>query len=108
MTDDQAMYLRTSEGVVVLPGCTHAGVVNTLTHIHALTRKAPILAVIGGMHLLNASVERLRHTIECLQASDPTLLAPGHCTGLAATAQMWSAFPGRCTECCVGRRFVFD
>ncbi|MDM7322356.1 MAG: hypothetical protein P3W87_003545 [Gammaproteobacteria bacterium] len=54
--DDQAMYAFTPQGVVVLLGCCHAGVVNTLVE---LTGASPIHAVIGGTHLLRANQERL-------------------------------------------------
>lgn len=108
LVDDQAVFFETRDGIVVLLGCAHSGVVNTLQYIGKLTGDKPIHAVLGGMHLLQASPERLARTIEALRTWNLQLLAPAHCTGMAATAALWNAFPGRCATCHVGTRFEFD
>lgn len=108
LVDDQALYFPTAEGVVVVLGCAHAGVVNTLLQIEILTGQKRIRAVIGGMHLLNASSARLDATIEALRRWNVPLLAPAHCTGLVAVARLWESFPGRCAAANVGSRFVFE
>jgi 7,8-dihydropterin-6-yl-methyl-4-(beta-D-ribofuranosyl)aminobenzene 5'-phosphate synthase len=108
LVDDQAVFFESREGLVVLLGCAHSGVVNTLRYIRELTGGKPIYAVLGGMHLVQASPQRLERTIESLRAWHIPLLAPGHCTGMAATAALWNAFPGRCATCHVGTRFEFD
>lgn len=106
--DDQALFFDTRDGVVVLLGCAHAGVVNTLRHIRHLTGGRPIHAVLGGMHLLVASQERMDCTVEALRSLGVQRLGPAHCTGAAATARLWHEFPGACTPCSVGCRFVFE
>lgn len=106
--DDQALFWPTSEGTVVVLGCAHAGVINTLTHIEQVTGDRRLRAVLGGMHLLHASEERMEATLGALRERDIPLLAPGHCTGLAAVVRLWSAFPGRCRPLGVGERFRFD
>jgi 7,8-dihydropterin-6-yl-methyl-4-(beta-D-ribofuranosyl)aminobenzene 5'-phosphate synthase len=108
LVDDQAVFFESREGLVVLLGCAHSGVVNTLHYISELTGGKPIHAVLGGMHLVQASPQRLERTIESLRTWHTPLLAPGHCTGMAATAALWNAFPGRCATCHVGTRFEFD
>lgn len=108
LTDDQAVYFDTQQGIVVLLGCAHSGVINTLQYIDRLTGEQPIHAVLGGMHLVQASPERLARTIEALRARNLQLLAPAHCTGMAATAALWHAFPGQCATCHAGTRFEFD
>ncbi len=108
LVDDQAVFFEAQEGVVVLLGCAHSGVVNTLQYVDQLTGGKPIHAVLGGMHLGGASPERMARTIEALRSWHIPLLAPAHCTGLPATAALWNAFPGTCTTCNVGRRFEFD
>lgn len=107
LVDDQAVFFQTPTGVVVVLGCAHAGVVNTLTQVERLTTGKRIQAVLGGMHLFNASPERLAATVEALQRRDIPLLAPAHCTGLAAVTRLWVGFPGRCSGAGVGSRFVF-
>lgn len=106
--DDQALFFESSRGIVVLLGCAHAGVINTLLYIQQLTHGKPIHAVMGGMHLLSASRERMIKTIEHLSRINPDLLGPVHCTGQAATAELWEAFPQKCFSCPVGTSMEFD
>ncbi len=100
--DDQAAFIETPAGTVVILGCAHAGVINTLMHIQSLTNGRPIHTVIGGMHLLNASAERMDKTVAELRRLDVKRLLPCHCTGFAAMARLWNEFPGRCATCPVG------
>lgn len=100
--DDQAAYIETPAGTVVILGCAHAGVINTLRYVQDLTGRRPIQTVVGGMHLLNANPNRLaRTTAELLRLGVQRLL-PCHCTGFAAMVHLWNAFPGRCMPCPVG------
>jgi 7,8-dihydropterin-6-yl-methyl-4-(beta-D-ribofuranosyl)aminobenzene 5'-phosphate synthase len=108
LRDDQALFFDTAKGLVVLLGCAHAGVVNTLEHIHNVKPDRPFRAVLGGMHLLHASPERLAATVTALRRWNIPLLAPAHCTGAAAVARLWESFPGRCVSSGVGSRFIFD
>jgi len=103
LADDQAAFVETSAGTVVILGCAHAGVINTLRHVQTLTDSQPIHTVIGGMHLLNASPERMDKTVAELRRLDVQRLLPCHCTGLAAMARLWNEFPGRCSTCFVGK-----
>jgi 7,8-dihydropterin-6-yl-methyl-4-(beta-D-ribofuranosyl)aminobenzene 5'-phosphate synthase len=107
LTDDQALFFQAKEGIVVILGCAHAGVVNILHHIRQITGGKPIHTVLGGMHLLNAKPERIEQTIEAFQQLGVQRLGPAHCTGTAATARLWTAFPGRCFGCSVGTRLEF-
>lgn len=107
LDDDQALYAETTEGLVVLLGCAHAGVVNTLDCVVDLAQQTRIRAVLGGMHLIRASEERLANTVAALKRHDVKLLAPAHCTGWPATLALWSALPQRCAECRTGSVFVF-
>ena len=89
-------------------GCGHAGVINTSALRAQLACDRPILAVLGGMHLVNASAARLEMTIKELRRMGVRHLAPGYCTGAVATAALWTAFPERCSSCHVGSTFSFD
>ncbi len=86
--DDQALWIETHDGLVVVLGCAHAGVVNTLERITELTGRKEVLAVIGGMHLGQAPTGRLEATVDALRACHPDVLAPCHCTGEVGTAWM--------------------
>ncbi|MDD4267014.1 MAG: MBL fold metallo-hydrolase [Pirellulales bacterium] len=108
LSDDQAIFFESTRGLVVLLGCAHAGVINTLRYVRQLTAGRPIHAVLGGMHLLNAPAERLDRTIGELREMKIDRLGPAHCTGRAATAALWNALPDRCVPCHVGTQFEFD
>ena len=107
LIDDQALFFGSSRGTVVLLGCAHAGVINTLRYVQELTGGRPIHTVVGGMHLMQASPERMEQTIEALRELDVERLGPAHCTGAKATAQLAAAFPGRCFSCAAGATMEF-
>jgi 7,8-dihydropterin-6-yl-methyl-4-(beta-D-ribofuranosyl)aminobenzene 5'-phosphate synthase len=106
ISDDQALYVDTRSGVVVILGCAHAGVVNTLRYISAMTHR-PIHAVIGGTHLVNASPRKIARTLSALRGMRLRVIAPAHCTGPRATAAFWNAFPQQVADCSVGTQWTF-
>jgi len=106
--DDQALFFESSRGTVVLLGCAHAGVINTILYIQQLMEGKPIHAVMGGMHLLSASRGRMDSTIEYLSRINPDLLGPAHCTGSEATSELWEVFSQKCFPCPVGTSIEFD
>jgi 7,8-dihydropterin-6-yl-methyl-4-(beta-D-ribofuranosyl)aminobenzene 5'-phosphate synthase len=108
IADDQAIYFDTPEGLVVVLGCAHAGVINTLHHIRSATGQRPVHAVIGGMHLVHASPDRVNETTEALRQFNLRRLAPTHCTGARAAARLWSEFPESWQPCPVGTTFEFE
>lgn len=108
LPDDQAVYVETSGGIVVLLGCGHAGMINTLWYVRTLTDGRPIRAVIGGMHLRTASDERVRRTIVELERLGSPRLYPCHCTGFTASARFWGTFGDRCSPCAVGTIIDLD
>jgi 7,8-dihydropterin-6-yl-methyl-4-(beta-D-ribofuranosyl)aminobenzene 5'-phosphate synthase len=108
LADDQALFFDTAEGVVVVLGCAHAGAVNTLEYISDLTRRRPIRAVIGGMHLLAAAADRIEKTLDAFRRWNIQRITPAHCTGAPAVAKLWAAFPERCSTCSVGTSIEFQ
>lgn len=106
--DDQALYIETKMGPVVLLGCAHAGVVNTLDYVSTLTGKSRLQALLGGTHLLNANQCRMEQTIRRLRELDVQRIGLAHCTGFAAMAQLHHELPNRCFHCVTGTRIEFD
>ncbi|MBW2264227.1 MAG: MBL fold metallo-hydrolase, partial [Deltaproteobacteria bacterium] len=84
LSDDQALFFASSQGTVVLLGCAHAGVINTLQYVRKLTRGSPIHAVMGGMHLKDVPLERIERTLEAFRQLEIERLGPAHCTGAGA------------------------
>jgi 7,8-dihydropterin-6-yl-methyl-4-(beta-D-ribofuranosyl)aminobenzene 5'-phosphate synthase len=95
LKDDLAMVIDTEYGLVVILGCAHHGVINTLRHARKLTGKELIYAAIGGTHLLNASGERLKKTAAELQEMGVQYLGVSHCTGFEASAYLAREFGKR-------------
>ncbi|TVQ43509.1 MAG: MBL fold metallo-hydrolase [Gloeocapsa sp. DLM2.Bin57] len=108
LRDDQAMFLESPLGWVVLLGCAHSGVINTLDYIAQITGTSEFYAVLGGMHLLRASNQRLESTLEALEKYKVQKLGPNHCTGVKAIAALGNKFGDRCIDCTVGTRWQFD
>ncbi|MBM7622847.1 MBL fold metallo-hydrolase [Sporohalobacter salinus] len=90
--DDQTVFFETSQGLVILLGCSHAGVGNILEYIKDLTNGRKIHAIIGGMHLISATEERIKKTIDYLATLNFDFLVPLHCTGFTAVKEMKEAF----------------
>jgi 7,8-dihydropterin-6-yl-methyl-4-(beta-D-ribofuranosyl)aminobenzene 5'-phosphate synthase len=105
--DDQAVFFRVPEGVVIILGCAHAGVVNTIQYVSQLTGEKKIYAAMGGTHLLAASADRLQRTVEVFRQFDLQKIMLCHCTGVNAYTEFAKAFPGRCSWPGVGSRVHF-
>lgn len=106
LPDDLSLFFKTEAGLVVILGCAHSGVINILRHCCALTGE-PIHAVLGGMHLLHATPMRMKKTLAALKAMVPDWLAPNHCTGDRAVAQLYAAFPQQMKEFHAGQSLCF-
>jgi 7,8-dihydropterin-6-yl-methyl-4-(beta-D-ribofuranosyl)aminobenzene 5'-phosphate synthase len=93
--DDQCAIVNLrGKGLVIITGCGHAGIVNTVRHAQALTGVRAVHAVVGGFHLTGGLFEGLiPDTVAALQAIGPRYLVPGHCTGWSAALELARAMP---------------
>lgn len=82
--EDMSLVFDTQSGLVVLSGCGHAGIVNTLEHARTSVRDAPIHAALGGFHLFAASDDQLAWTSAHLKAMGLQHFLGAHCTGIEA------------------------
>jgi 7,8-dihydropterin-6-yl-methyl-4-(beta-D-ribofuranosyl)aminobenzene 5'-phosphate synthase len=105
--DDQSLYIETARGLIIITGCCHAGLINTLEQIQKLTRHAPICAIIGGLHLHHASQPRLEATLQLLKHLAPTLLVPCHCTGEAVMDRFKQELPACTYPARAGNQITF-
>ena len=106
--DDLSIVLRVSGGIVVICGCCHAGLLNTLAHVSGLFPD-PILAIAGGTHLVEADDDHLQRVIRVLhdRYASPKLYV-NHCTGQKATLTLTEAFPGLVEPCPAGTILQFE
>lgn len=102
--DDQALVVRVrDEGLLVLSGCGHAGIVNTVRYAQKVTGEPRIAAIVGGFHLSGPMFERIIDpTVEALGMLAPSLLVPAHCTGWKAVHRLAGRFPDAFVQCAVG------
>lgn len=81
LVDDQALIIEYgNKGLVIITGCAHAGIVNTLKFAQKVSGKDKIYAVLGGFHLVNANKERIERTIQAFKEFNPNFVAACHCT----------------------------
>lgn len=92
LADDRALILDTAKGLVVLLGCSHRGVVNTLNHVIKISGRNSIHAILGGLHLGKASDEKLAKIVDHLGAVGLEKIGLGHCTGPKAFVALSNAF----------------
>jgi len=92
LADDLALVIDLNFGLVVILGCAHRGIVNTLRHTQNLTGKEVVYAAIGGTHLFRASDERIERTIADLKEMGIQRLGVSHCTGFHASARLAQEF----------------
>ena len=92
LSDDLALIISTDFGLVVITGCAHRGVINTVRHAQNITGKESIYAVIGGTHLYRASRERIEKTTADLKSMGIRKLGVSHCTGFRASARLAQEF----------------
>jgi len=85
IAEDMSLVIDTDRGLVVLTGCGHAGIINTLQYARTKIRAAPVHAVIGGLHLFQLDEEHLRWTAAKLKEFGVENFLGAHCTGLEAT-----------------------
>jgi 7,8-dihydropterin-6-yl-methyl-4-(beta-D-ribofuranosyl)aminobenzene 5'-phosphate synthase len=95
LKDDLALIIDAEYGLVVILGCAHRGIVNTLKRAQQVTGKELIYAAIGGTHLLNATKDRWEKTAADLKEMGVQYLGVSHCTGFQASAYLSQEFGER-------------
>ena len=107
--DTSLAFLVKGKGLVVLSGCAHSGIVNTVRQAQRLTGVEKVHAVMGGFHLSGpAFAGIINRTVEELRSLDPDFIIPAHCTGHQAMVEMEKAFPGKFVLNMSGTRMVFQ
>jgi 7,8-dihydropterin-6-yl-methyl-4-(beta-D-ribofuranosyl)aminobenzene 5'-phosphate synthase len=86
--EDTSVVIDTAEGLVLISGCGHAGIVNTMEYARTAVRSAPVVAAIGGFHLFAANDEVLGWTAGKLKAFGVQHLLGAHCTGIEAVSRL--------------------
>jgi len=108
--DDQGVAVKVKgRGLVVIGGCSHAGIINTVKHAQKVARTGAVHAVLGGFHLSGPVFEPIiGPTIEEMKKIGPDYVVPMHCTGWRAINQFAKEMPGEFLLNSVGTNYVFQ
>ena len=100
-------YIVQGKGLVVITSCGHVGLINTTKAAMAVSGVSKLHAVVGGFHLGPAPLDYIEHTLNELEALDPDVLLPMHCSGANFIAAAQRRMPDKVVTSNVGSRFTF-
>lgn len=93
LLDDSALVYQSPEGLVVITGCSHAGICNIISYARKLCGMEKVADIIGGFHLLMPPAEQLRGTVEFMRSLNPDVIHPCHCTDLHSKIELYKVVP---------------
>jgi len=107
LRDEQALVVNLGDkGLVVVSGCSHPGIVNTIGHAREITGNERLFAVVGGFHLAQAGEEVVARTAGALKESGAQLVVTGHCTGFRPNCVLSRTLGTAFAVNCVGTRIL--
>jgi 7,8-dihydropterin-6-yl-methyl-4-(beta-D-ribofuranosyl)aminobenzene 5'-phosphate synthase len=108
--DDRGVAVQIkNKGLVVIGGCSHAGIINTVKHAQKIARTQKVHAVLGGFHLTGSLFDPIiQPTIEEMKKIAPEYIVPTHCTGWKAINEFARAMPDQFQLNTVGTTYVFQ
>lgn len=105
---EQAVFFKVKgKGLVVLSGCAHAGIVNTVKQAQKAAGIEKIHAIMGGFHLINTKPEVIQSTVADIKAMRPDIIVPAHCTGFEAIAAFSKEMPNEFVLNTAGTQYTF-
>ncbi|MDY7001758.1 MAG: MBL fold metallo-hydrolase [Thermodesulfobacteriota bacterium] len=104
--DDACLVLETGSGPILILGCCHSGLGNTLLQVREVLGLSSLFAVLGGMHLASAPDSALEEAVQFLEDFDVRQVFPGHCTGQGAASYLKEKLPGRVFD--LGSGLILD
>jgi len=108
LDDDQAITINVRDkGLVVLSGCAHSGIVNTVQYAREISGVDKVYAILGGFHLAPAKDEEIERTIEEIIKLRPKMVVPTHCTGFKAITRFSNRMPDEFVQGVVGTKYLF-
>ncbi len=92
---------------MVVSGCAHAGIVNTVCYAQEISGVEKVWAILGGFHLAPAEEDEIKRTIDAIIEIEPRMVVPSHCTGFRAMAEFARRMPEQFVLGAVGTRYTF-
>ena len=107
LEEDQAIVINVKDkGLIVLSGCAHSGIVNTIRYAKEFTGIDQVYAVIGGFHLARARDDEIKETLDHIKKENPTFVIPSHCTGFQAIGKFAEEMPDKFFDSIVGATYI--
>jgi 7,8-dihydropterin-6-yl-methyl-4-(beta-D-ribofuranosyl)aminobenzene 5'-phosphate synthase len=108
LEDDQSIVINVKDkGLAVLTGCAHSGVVNTVNYAQKISGVDRVWAILGGFHLAPAKDQDIERTIDEIEAKQPAMVVPSHCTGFRGIQRFANRMPDQFVLGAVGTRYLF-
>ena len=108
LDEDQAIVINVKgKGLVVVSGCAHSGIVNTVHYAQKISGVDRVWAILGGFHLARAKDREVQRTINEIKVLKPHMIVPSHCTGFKAIAQFAAHMPDAFVPGVVGATYLF-
>jgi 7,8-dihydropterin-6-yl-methyl-4-(beta-D-ribofuranosyl)aminobenzene 5'-phosphate synthase len=105
---EQALFfIVKGKGLVVLVGCSHPGIVNTVKHVQKITGNQKVHAVMGGFHLVGLKPEIIQKTVLDIKTTAPEYIVPTHCTGYETINLLQKEMPKQLILNTAGAKYVF-
>ncbi len=101
---EQFLAIREPDGVCLFSGCSHKGIIAAIEYAKQLFPGERIKTIVAGMHLMATPADQLRRIIDRIDAEQPDVIIPMHCTGLRAITEMRIRFGERCVLAGAGFR----
>lgn len=106
--DDLAIVINVeNKGLVIVAGCAHSGIVNTVNHARKISGVEKVYGIIGGFHLISSTAEEIQETIDVIKSMEPKIIVPTHCTGFPAIVQFATQMPEQFVLGVVGTTYLF-
>lgn len=100
-----SVYIK-GKGQLIFSACSHAGIINVLTHARSAFPSIPLYGVVGGLHLSGSTEKIIPQTVTDLKKFDLKFLAPGHCTGWRALNAIAEVFDKNLVPLAVGKQYT--
>jgi 7,8-dihydropterin-6-yl-methyl-4-(beta-D-ribofuranosyl)aminobenzene 5'-phosphate synthase len=108
LEEDQAIAINVKDkGLVIVSGCAHSGIVNTVNHSREISGVDRVWAILGGFHLARASDEEIQSTVDRIKECEPAMIAPTHCTGFKAMCEFARQMPDVFVPGVAGAKYLF-
>lgn len=108
IVEDQAIVINVrGKGLVIVSGCAHSGIVNTVEYAREISGVSEVWAILGGFHLARSSEEEIQRTIDAIKSYQPELVVPSHCTGFKAILEFAVQMPEEFVVGIVGPTYSF-